>query len=121
MDPSKRKRADFKDKRFVDSGVWMGSDESGVSSALPSEDAPWGEDFLEGGRNAQAQALVQGRDSGSNSGSGAGNNELSVVQGRSVFRSVEEPVEHQLARNIVLDCLDKGQDSVDLRLVSLSL
>ncbi|KAH2551058.1 hypothetical protein KXW12_002655, partial [Aspergillus fumigatus] len=50
VDP-KRKRADFKDKRLVDSGVWMGSDESTAESLLPSEDASiWGEDLM---RNMQ--------------------------------------------------------------------
>ncbi|KAI9041162.1 leucine-rich repeat domain-containing protein [Aspergillus affinis] len=97
----KRKRADFKDKRMVDSGVWMGSDESGADSLLPSEDASaWGEDLLKDTKT-----------------SGLGLTPLAqmmTTQQRAPFLRSEESREHQLARAIVNDCLEKGQDSVDL-------
>lgn len=98
----KRKRADFKDKRMVDSGVWMGSDESGADSLLPSEDAStWGEDLLKDTKNSGASFFrPQGQP---------------ITQQRAAFRPSEESREHQLARAIVNDCLEKGQDSVDLR------
>lgn len=97
----KRKRADFKDKRMVDSGVWMGSDESGADSLLPSEDASaWGEDLLKDTRNTGSCLRPQGP---------------TTMQQRPLFRRAEESREHQLARAIVNDCLEKGQDSVDLR------
>ncbi|PLB45728.1 leucine rich repeat domain protein [Aspergillus steynii IBT 23096] len=96
----KRKRADFKDKRMVDSGVWMGSDESGADSLLPSEDAStWGEDLLKETKNSGVRFRPQGH---------------MITQQRPVFQRSEESREHQLARAIVNDCLEKGQDSVDL-------
>jgi hypothetical protein len=100
IDP-KRKRADFKDKRLVDSGVWMGSDESTAESLLPSEDAlMWGEDLM---RNMKSSTSV------------AVGNESQTVPQLGGFKKVQEPREHQLARTIVNDCLEKGQESVDLR------
>ncbi|KAF9886096.1 hypothetical protein FE257_012031 [Aspergillus nanangensis] len=99
----KRKRADFKDKRLVDSGVWMGSDESGADSVLPSSEASnWGEDFLvpEERLNPLAQSLNQSSLQGQQRGMGV--------------RKVEESQEHQFARTIVNDCLERGHDSVDL-------
>ena len=118
MDP-KRKRKDFKDKRLVDSGVWMGSDESLVESLLPSEDAPtWGDDFFKNVRNATA---VGGEEEapepvlGMDRGPVLRPQPQAVMQPRVGFRKAEESREHQLARAIVNDCLEKGQDSVDLR------
>lgn len=122
MDP-KRKRKDFKDKRFVDSGVWLGSDESfGASSSfLASEDAPnWGDELFKNVRNStSAAAAAEERHVPSavpepNSMMRA---QQATVQLRAAFKRVEEPREYQLARAIVNDCLEKGQDSVDLRWV----
>lgn len=122
MDP-KRKRKDFKDKRFVDSGVWLGSDESfGASSSfLASEDAPnWGEELFKNVRNStSAAAAAEERHVPSavpepNSMMRA---QQATFQLRAAFKRVEEPREYQLARAIVNDCLEKGQDSVDLRWV----
>ncbi|KAF7125940.1 hypothetical protein CNMCM5793_002299 [Aspergillus hiratsukae] len=109
VDP-KRKRADFKDKRLVDSGVWMGSDESTAESLLPSEDAlMWGEDLMRNMKSPTAVGLGnEGQSSATSSQSGQ------TVPQLGAFRKVEEPREHQLARTIVNDCLEKGQDSVDL-------
>lgn len=92
----KRKRADFKDKRFVDSGVWMGSDESLRDS--PSEDMLW--EGQPGSKNEHWPV---------------------AAQSRAVFKGIEEPEEHKVARAIVLECLEKGQDSVDLRYVGVAL
>lgn len=97
---------DFKDKRFVDSGVWMASDES-----LPSEDAPaWGEDLIKSAR--EAGPLAMGMDP-------LRRQYQSASQPCSVFRKAEEPREYQLARAVVNDCLEKGQEKVDLRFVAL--
>ena len=101
---TKRKRVDFKDKRLVDSGVWMGSDDSGIDSLLLSEDASiWGEELLHHSTVGRTGDVAPGETT-------AG------AQQRVVFKKVEESREHQLARAIVNDCLEKGQDSVDLRL-----
>lgn len=121
MDP-KRKRKDFKDKRFVDSGVWLGSDESfGASSFLGSEDGPsWGDELFKNVRNStSAAAAAEERHVPSavpepNSMMRA---QQATVQLRAAFKRVEEKREYQLARAIVNDCLEKGQDSVDLRWV----
>lgn len=130
LDP-KRKRKDFKDKRFVDSGVWMGSDESLVESLLPSEDAPCsGEDFFKNVRTSEAAKKQDGEEDaapahvpaaapesllGMDRGPISRPQPQAVAQPRVAFRRVVEPKEHQLARAIVNDCLEKGQDSVDLR------
>ncbi|KAL4949030.1 hypothetical protein BDW69DRAFT_82964 [Aspergillus filifer] len=115
---TKRKRADFKDKRLVDSGVWMGSDESvsGVSGVhFASEDGVscWGEELI--------------RDEGIGLGwqSSTGDVGSSVVgmqvpapgpvrAGFAKKVAAEEPREHQVARAIVNDCLERGLDSIDL-------
>lgn len=130
LDP-KRKRKDFKDKRFVDSGVWMGSDESFAESLLPSEDAPISEDFFKNVRNSNPRVPKKEQDEdaapfgfaapGRESVLGMDRGPISrpqpqvVAQPRMAFRRVVESQEHQLARAIVNDCLEKGQDSVDLR------
>lgn len=104
MDP-KKKRVDFKDKRFVDSGVWMASDESGAESLLPSEDASaWGEDLMKNAREATAPDPLRLQ-------------YQTVSQPFHAFRRVEEPTECQLARAVVNDCLEKGEEKVDLRFV----
>ncbi|GIJ99316.1 hypothetical protein Aspvir_001446 [Aspergillus viridinutans] len=114
VDP-KRKRADFKDKRLVDSGVWMGSDESTAESLLPSEDAlMWGEDLMRNMKSSTPAGVGDEGQMGAIS-SQSGNLRLrQAVPQPGGFRKVVEPREHQLARTIVNDCLEKGQDSVDL-------
>lgn len=111
----RRKRVDFKNKRFVDSGVWMGSDESGAESLLLSEDASaWGEDLIKSARDTNA-AVGKGTENGSS----LLRQQYQSITGQpcNAFRKVEELDEHRLAREVVNDCLEKGQDCVDLRLV----
>lgn len=106
----KRKRADFKDKRLVDSGVWMGSDESGADSPLLSSEASnWGEDLLVPAQRPSALS-ARGRNV-ENSSEMPGQREPSQRVG---FRKVEEPREYELARAVVNECLERGEDSVDL-------
>jgi hypothetical protein len=110
----KRKRAEFKDKRLVDSGVWMGSDESG--SVFASEGDRWGEDLLGGSREEDVR---QGHgETGHENGNGAG---IASTGARTGFAKKvdEESREHQVARAIVNDCLERGEDSIDLRYDSL--
>ncbi|CAP81269.1 hypothetical protein E8E15_008386 [Penicillium rubens] len=103
LDP-KRKRADFKDKRNVDSGVWMGSDESGAESLLPSEDgSTWGEDLR--------KSVLDPRKPGS---SAPFLTEMENVAQTRAFRSAGESDAHRFAREVVGDCLDKGLESIDL-------
>ncbi|EAL87342.1 hypothetical protein KXW98_002211 [Aspergillus fumigatus] len=114
VDP-KRKRADFKDKRLVDSGVWMGSDESTAESLLPSEDASiWGEDLMRNMQTSTSAGACSERQMGAASSQPANSQLRPTVSQPRGPRKVEEPREHQLARTIVNDCLEKGQDSVDL-------
>ncbi|KAL4926804.1 leucine-rich repeat domain-containing protein [Aspergillus undulatus] len=121
---TKRKRADFKDKRLVDSGVWMGSDESvSVSGAsgfgLHSEDAAWlGEELIrdEGvGLGANVNAYTQTAATGMQGlmpGLGLGPGRAGLA--KKATAAVEEPREHQVARAIVNECLERGLDSIDL-------
>ncbi|KXG48745.1 Short-chain dehydrogenase/reductase SDR [Penicillium griseofulvum] len=103
IDP-KRKRADFKDKRNVDSGVWMGSDESGAESLLASEDgSTWGEDLR--------KSVLDPRKSGSST---PFIEENTPAPTRVAFRNPEESDAHRFAREVVSDCLDKGHESIDL-------
>ncbi|CAG7954301.1 unnamed protein product [Penicillium nalgiovense] len=103
LDP-KRKRAEFKDKRNVDSGVWMGSDESGAESLLPSEDgSTWGEDLR--------KSVLDPRKPGN---SAPFLTEMENVVQTRAFRSAEESDAHRFAREVVGDCLDKGLESIDL-------
>ena len=110
LDP-KRKRADFKDKRNIDSGVWMGSDESVAESLLPSEDgSAWGEDLR--------KSVLDPRKPGSST---PFNNETEnmTLQARIAFRSPEESDAHRFAREVVGDCLDKGHECIDLGYVPM--
>ncbi|OJJ72675.1 hypothetical protein ASPBRDRAFT_42403 [Aspergillus brasiliensis CBS 101740] len=107
---AKRKRADFKEKRLVDSGVWMGSDDydSGPGSGFLPSDADLGEDWL--------------NSHGSGNANGGSNVVMPQSQSQQGFRKVEEePREHQVARGIVNDCLERGEDSVDLSGLALRL
>ncbi|KAL4892970.1 hypothetical protein BDV59DRAFT_202323 [Aspergillus ambiguus] len=107
----KRKRADFKDKRLVDSGVWMGSDESAAESLLPSSDASnWGEDLLVPVHRPNSRS-VRGRNV---ENSPELPRHLEPPSVRVGFQKVEEPREHGLARTVVNECLERGEDSVDL-------
>lgn len=108
MDP-KRKRIDFKEKRFIDSGVWMGSDESGAESLLLSEDAPgWAEDLIKSARESNAIGNPPGA---------LRQQYQATAQSHNAFKKSEEPEGHRFCRTVVNDCLEKGRDSVDLRLV----
>ncbi|PYH95571.1 hypothetical protein BO71DRAFT_449315 [Aspergillus ellipticus CBS 707.79] len=100
---SKRKRGDFKEKRLVDSGVWMGSDDS----FLPS-DASWGEELNAKANNSSSGPLAFRPPQQQQQ------QQQQQPQQRGVFRRVEESREHQIVRTVINDCLEKGQDSVDL-------
>jgi hypothetical protein len=112
----KRKRADFKEKRNMDSGVWMGSDESS-SDCLLSSEASSCEDFMVrawAGQNQEIEpkftaGIIEPRSI----------NEVGQVAGpifaaRNI-RNVDESQEHRNARAMVNECLEKGQESIDLR------
>ncbi|KAJ5601339.1 Leucine-rich repeat typical subtype [Penicillium lagena] len=116
VDPNKRKRAEFKEKRYVDSGVWMGSDESSVAESLllSSEgDAPgcWGEDLLK----TALESRFNGRNQTQTQLRGDGPLQMRAANTAAVaFKGPEESAEHRYAREVVNDCLEKGNDSVDL-------
>jgi hypothetical protein len=111
----KRKRAEFKDKRLVDSGVWMGSDESG--SVFASEGDRWGEELLGG---SVEEDVRQGEgDNVHVTGNGNGSGMVSAGTRMGFAKKVEEESkEHRVARAIVNDCLERGEDSIDLRYAS---
>ncbi|EED20170.1 Leucine Rich Repeat domain protein [Talaromyces stipitatus ATCC 10500] len=110
---AKRKRADFKEKRNLDSGVWMGSDESS-SDCLLSSEASSCEDFIArawaGNEEGELKLPHWNTESIKNeTGQVAG----PVFAARNI-QSTDESQEHRNARRMVNDCLDKGQESVDL-------
>lgn len=109
QDP-KRKRADFREKRHVDSGVWMGSDESAAESPLTSEDTPaWGEDLLKTVLDPRAP----GRASAELPSSRVTVPILAPPR-PIVSNCYEEPEEHRFARKVINECLEKGEESIDL-------
>lgn len=95
----------------MDSGVWMGSDESVAESSLPSEDAPnWGEDLLKSvldpsakGKSPIEPTVAAVPPLGP----------LVSARPQPVISGFEER-EHHYAREYVNDCLEKGEDSIDL-------
>lgn len=112
MDPRK-KRADFKEKRHVDSGVWMGSDESLAESSLPSEDgSAWGEDLLKSVLDPQGK----GRSPLESSLSGSPAPAPVQAQSRPMPVLIKDggSEEHRIAKEIINNCLEKGEDSIDL-------
>ncbi|OJK03185.1 hypothetical protein ASPACDRAFT_58132 [Aspergillus aculeatus ATCC 16872] len=151
----RNKRVDFREKRLVDSGVWMGSDDSLAGGFLGS-DASWGEEvwaqFVGGGEGEGADGKVFGDGNGigrrgeegerrsdgevggeveveqqqkqqqhwgeqvSGFASSQGQGQRGTLLGLGGLRRgiEEEPREHQIARAIVNDCLERGDDSVDL-------
>jgi hypothetical protein len=109
VDP-KRKRAEFKEKRNFDSGVWMGSDEPGSESLLTSEDGSnWGEDLRKTVLDSRTVGLAAPVDSGS------------VQNPAAAFQGMEESEAQRFARVIVGDCLEKGHESIDLGYVDYGL
>jgi hypothetical protein len=117
---AKRKRIDFREKRNLDSGVWMGSDESSSDLLLStSEEASPCEELLRSTTHASATALGIG----SSDRADARDNMSNPYHGpqwfrRVAVRRVEEPKEHRMARALVHEHLETGQDGVDLRQIS---
>lgn len=115
---AKRKRADFREKRNLDSGVWMGSDEPS-SDCLLSSEASLAEDFSTHIETSQCR----GKDDQANGRFGARNTERND-KSRPVFAAgevrIDEPLEHRNARAVINQCLEKGMESIDLRSVSTS-
>lgn len=107
IDP-KRKRADFKEKRHVDSGVWMGSDESAADSPLHSDCSTWGEDLLKTVLNPRGNGKSPQESSQPVASVASPTLPLLIPKGQ------QESEEHRYARAVVNDCLEKGDDSVDL-------
>ena len=114
VDP-KRKRAEFKEKRHVDSGVWMGSDESVAESLLPSDSSSWGEDLLKTVLDPRANGKSAGEVSHAEPSAASSGLPVSGLKGQ----QEPEPEERVYARTVVNDCLEKGDDSIDLGYVTL--
>lgn len=104
MDP-KRKRRDFKAKRNVDSGVWMGSDESGADSLMSSESSAWGEDLRKSALTPKNTTRFNNPEA---------DVETTPTQIRASFKSMEEPAAHRLARQAITDALERGREAFDL-------
>jgi hypothetical protein len=90
----------------------MGSDESIAESSLPSEDASnWGEDLLKTvldprapSKVSNAPLLVKPSDIQS----------ASMQPRPIILQGPVESEEHKYAKAVINDCLEKGDDSVDL-------
>lgn len=109
QDP-KRRRADFKEKRNVDSGVWMGSDESVAESLLTSEDSPaWGEDLLKTVLDPRAPGRAS-----SGLPFSRGPVSIPAPPRQMAVNGTDESKEHRFARKVVNDCLENGEESIDL-------
>lgn len=119
---AKRKRADFREKRQLDSGVWMGSDGSS-SECLLSSEASSCDDFLASDRAATTTtttAVPVMEDGNMKEDADNGHDRGPTVAARNLPKQ-DESKEHQAARSVVNDCLDKGQESIDLRYVLISI
>lgn len=114
----KRKRADFKEKRNMDSGVWMGSDESSSDFLLSSE-ASSCEDFMArawAGQNQDAVPKFTAGATETQNDSQVGQIAGPVFAARNI-RHLNESQEHRDARAMVNECLEKGLEGVDLRYI----
>jgi hypothetical protein len=111
---AKRKRADFREKRHLDSGVWMGSDGSS-SECLLSSEASSCEDFLGPDQHAQDETKVSVMEDNMKDDEEENARDTGPNFAARNLQKQDEPKEHQTARALVNNCLDKGQDCIDLR------
>ncbi|KAJ6151590.1 Leucine-rich repeat typical subtype [Penicillium chermesinum] len=79
------------EKRHLDSGVWMGSDESGADSLLSLRWAGMG------GGSAEDYLHIE-----------------TPRKGPPYYQAPDEPEEHRIARSTVHNCLEKGEETIDL-------
>jgi hypothetical protein len=118
----RKKRVDFKEKRHIDSGVWMGSDQSSEFALSISEDMSSSrEEFLKATNSPSAtegpaKVLLIGDDA---TAIDPRDKDKCLRYGqlyrpRTILLGVEEPKEHQMARSRVNECLEKGRDIIDL-------
>ncbi|KAJ5582329.1 hypothetical protein N7535_000949 [Penicillium sp. DV-2018c] len=107
VDP-KRKRAEFKEKRNFDSGVWMGSDEPGSESLMSEDGSSWGDDLRKTVLDAQSQQRVGPAPVDSGSGS------VVNLFTPGSYESRKESTALMLARAVIGHCVEKGEDCIDL-------
>ena len=99
----------------MDSGVWMGSDESS-SDCLLSSEASSCEDFI--GRAWAEQNQVEPKLTAGIIDTKCNDQDSQIagpVFAARNIRNLEESQEHKDARAMINECLEKGQESVDLR------
>ncbi|CRG85706.1 hypothetical protein PISL3812_02732 [Talaromyces islandicus] len=110
---AKRKRADFREKRHLDSGVWMGSDGSSSECLLSSEASSCEDFFPPAGDATKLPVMEDNTKDDDETENGNGRDIGHTFAARNLQRQ-DEPKEHQTARDLVNNCLDKGQDCIDL-------
>lgn len=116
----RKKRVDFKEKRYIDSGVWMGSDQSSEFALSISEDMSSSrEEFLKATNGpptseGPANVLLIGDDARAIDPGDKCPRYGQLYRPRTILLGVEEPKEHQMARSRVNEYLEKGQDIIDL-------
>ncbi|EGC42365.1 leucine rich repeat domain-containing protein [Histoplasma capsulatum var. duboisii H88] len=131
----KRRRTEFKNKRNLDSGVWLGSDDS-VESALSNRSGLEGNDhherFVFGPSYTTDIGGVGAATKGRNGDREAGEQQAALLCGPAFARSrqvgrenstkpmqVDEPYQHRHARQIIADCLETGHEFIDISNLNL--
>ncbi|OJD16774.1 hypothetical protein ACJ73_08853, partial [Blastomyces percursus] len=133
----KKRRTEFADKRNLDSGVWLGSDDS-VESALSNNSELEGDDC--NGRVVPgpyyATGVAGAGTGGTDGGSGdpkTREKQTAILRGPIFARSrqavdrtnttkamqVDEPYEHRQARKIITECLEAGLEFIDISNLNL--
>ncbi|KLJ11470.1 hypothetical protein EMPG_13329 [Blastomyces silverae] len=139
----KKRRTEFKEKRNLDSGVWLGSDDS-VESALSNNSELEGDNY--NGRVVPGPYYGTGV-AGVGAGAGAGaatdggsgyletrEEQTAILRGPIFARSRQavdranttkamqvddEPYEHRQARKIIAECLETGLEFIDISNLNL--
>ncbi|OJD15019.1 hypothetical protein AJ78_04704 [Emergomyces pasteurianus Ep9510] len=122
----KRRRTEFKDKRNLDSGVWLGSDDS-VESALSNNSELEPTDY-NGRRIVPAPSYGKALAGTAGGQIGAGKQQPVIFRGPIFARSrqvvdcantskgtcVDESYQHSQARKIITECLETGLEVIDI-------
>ncbi|PGH05044.1 hypothetical protein GX51_03141 [Blastomyces parvus] len=138
----KKRRTEFKEKRNLDSGVWLGSDDS-VESTLSNNGELEGDDYnghvvpgpnyATGVAGAGAGAGTATATDGRNGYFETRDEQATLLRGPIFARSrqavdranttnvmvVDEPDQHRQARKVISECLEKGLEFIDISNLNL--
>jgi hypothetical protein len=124
---AKRKRGDFRNKRHLDSGVWMGSEGSSSSENLISSEDTSCEGYLQSPSNEDEKRPISSVMSSVAAGPELRSRHHDYCyyqqQPHTFFsaghKTSVESLEHRVARDLIDTFIDEGQDSIDLTYVFL--